>query len=371
MHRENSPKPMTAKPRQAIISPVADFLCCGGLSILAVLGLFAYSAVDPGNRIFSSGVDLRDIIVLSVLINFPHFMASYRLLYRSKTQILEHSWASIYIPLILVAMIAVSLLTPSQDPENPEFANGGIVELVTLVAAMLLAWHYTGQAWGMTASFSYLAGIRMQTGERRLIRSGYLALMVFHLVWACLVALGDPKFLFFASVMSPQTSRLIVLYNVVTLLVVLTIPLGIAGFLRVWHRTGIRPPIRAFTPWIAIYLWYALIYFYPKMFLCLQVFHALQYLIFPLRIEMNQYAMRRKQQQGQVLHSLVYYISLVVIGFAVFALPTFTFYLGDEAYAMEALVVGFVNIHHYVIDGAIWKIRNPSVRRDLFAHLSG
>jgi hypothetical protein len=26
--------------------------------------------------------------------------------------------------------------------------------------------------------------------------------------------------------------------------------------------------------------------------------------------------------------------------------------------------------HHYIIDGVIWKIRNPQVRKDLFAHLA-
>lgn len=28
-----------------------------------------------------------------------------------------------------------------------------------------------------------------------------------------------------------------------------------------------------------------------------------------------------------------------------------------------------INIHHFFIDGAIWKLRNPEVRRELFAHL--
>jgi hypothetical protein len=28
-----------------------------------------------------------------------------------------------------------------------------------------------------------------------------------------------------------------------------------------------------------------------------------------------------------------------------------------------------VNIHHYFIDGCLYKLRNPEVRRDLFAHL--
>ena len=28
-----------------------------------------------------------------------------------------------------------------------------------------------------------------------------------------------------------------------------------------------------------------------------------------------------------------------------------------------------INIHHYFTDGVIWKISNPEVRRELFAHV--
>ena len=33
------------------------------------------------------------------------------------------------------------------------------------------------------------------------------------------------------------------------------------------------------------------------------------------------------------------------------------------------LVLMFINIHHYFTDGVIWKISNPEVRKELFAHV--
>src|SRR5207237_6665706 len=33
------------------------------------------------------------------------------------------------------------------------------------------------------------------------------------------------------------------------------------------------------------------------------------------------------------------------------------------------LILMFLNIHHYFTDGVIWKISNPEVRRELFAHV--
>ena len=35
--------------------------------------------------------------------------------------------------------------------------------------------------------------------------------------------------------------------------------------------------------------------------------------------------------------------------------------------AFEAFVL-LINIHHFFTDGALWKLRNPEVRRELFAH---
>jgi hypothetical protein len=39
------------------------------------------------------------------------------------------------------------------------------------------------------------------------------------------------------------------------------------------------------------------------------------------------------------------------------------------AQAAPILILMFINIHHYFTDGVLWKISNPEVRRDLFAHV--
>ena len=33
------------------------------------------------------------------------------------------------------------------------------------------------------------------------------------------------------------------------------------------------------------------------------------------------------------------------------------------------LILSFINIHHYFTDQVAWKLRDPSVRRELFAHV--
>jgi hypothetical protein len=368
-------EPSTLPSRGAIISPAIDFLCCGGLSILAVAGFFIYALISPDSEVFSRGLQNRDILLFGTWINAPHFMASYRLLYRTRTHIVQHTWASIYAPLILLVVIIYALLTPTSGPRSPEFANGSVVELFVMVATILLAWHYTGQAWGMTASFAYIAGIRMDTTERQMIRSGCYSLLVWHILWACLMLPNEPPLshsdLLIVSIVKSQAPAIEMVYHIWTVVVLLTIPIGVYGFLRLQRRTGKRPPLTCLSPWLAIYLWYALIWAYPGVFAVLQIFHALQYLLFPIRVEINQYSAKKERTDTRrIIRGVAYYLILVVIGYFVFFLPQLAYFWGDKRQMLAAMVFGFVNIHHYVIDGVIWKLRNPEVRRDLFAHLA-
>jgi hypothetical protein len=147
------------------------------------------------------------------------------------------------------------------------------------------------------------------------------------------------------------------------------IPLGIWGFRRAARRSGRRIPLRAIFPWAVTYFWYLLIFVHPYFFLVLQLSHALQYLSFPLRVGANH---RTGKEKSTVPFPFLLYLGMVATGFMVFDLPPVLqmmqfFHL--EPYKVASLVAVVVNIHHYFTDGAIWKIRNPDVRRELFSHL--
>ena len=122
---------------------------------------------------------------LATLVNMPHFMASYRLVYRSRETILRYKWASIYVPAILLLYIVVALWEAQSSPVL------GII-LVT-VSSAYLAWHYTGQVWGMMASYSYLDGVRFERRERLLVRAGLRILLAWHVTWFLYTQLRDPS----------------------------------------------------------------------------------------------------------------------------------------------------------------------------------
>jgi hypothetical protein len=344
-----------ARPRSAaILSPIIDILCVGGLSIL-VIGPLLLSGMDE-----LTFVGIATLAWAQILINMSHFMASYRIVYRSKAMIFRHKWASLGVPLLLAAYLVVAFWQAQHGPPL-------LVGLLILLSSCYLAWHYTGQVWGMMASYAYLDGIRFEPGERRLIRVSLRILLGWHVVWAIRIWIQQTSL--------PEPAWLTPLYVASTAATVVALLLGGAGLLRVWRRTGRVPPDRALVAWIAIFFWYAALARWGLAGLFLvQLFHALQYLEFPARVELN--GVMRRGGGRVLLHMAAYGFGLLALSFVVTqfvpgpAMSSVASFVGDKPRSVvPVLLLAFINIHHYFTDGVAWKLSNPEVRKELFAHL--
>src|SRR5438067_3626014 len=136
--------PTSARRPAAILSPALDLLCVGGLSLIVFVPLLLSGRRDL--TFVGAGVQAW----IAGAINMPHFLASYRIIYRSKEMILRHKWASIYVPAILLAFGAFAAWDAQRSP--------AMTIVFISVSSGYLAWHYTGQVWGMMASYAYLDG---------------------------------------------------------------------------------------------------------------------------------------------------------------------------------------------------------------------
>ena len=96
-----------------------------------------------------------------------------------------------------------------------------------------------------------------------------------------------------------------------------------------------------------------------------------------LRVEMNRYdSVEARTKLQDFCRLLLVYLGLVVAGACVLGfknLSTLAFGSGwysEPPYGelLRGIIVS-VNIHHFFIDGAMWKLRNPEVRRELFRHI--
>ena len=341
----------TAGGARAIFSPTLDFLCVGGIGICALVAI-ALSPTDLASYAYWPAT----ILGLQILFNFPHFIASYRLLYQSKEIVYRYKWASIYLPIVLGSYLLFSLIHPVvfREPVNDKYGH-----LADLISGMYLAAHYAGQTWGMVASFSYLGGVQIQKIERKVLRSVLLVFVAWHVAIANYLV---PKYTLFVPELKPFLDTL---FEVIPPLAHVAMVVAIAVFVRMGYRTKRVPPLSALVPIPLLYVGYLVFTRGYAGLLLLQVCHALQYLIFPLRVEINR--ARIEERQAERTHIVLYVLALVAAGAFVFlgpdALPGKTLPFG------AMILLALINIHHYFIDGCVWKISTPEVKKDLFRHL--
>lgn len=333
-------------PRPSIIHPVVDFLCVGGLSLIVFVPMLLSGRTDL--VLIGAGAQA----FLATAINMPHFMASYRLVYRSRASIMKHKWASIYVPSILVVYSAIALWETQ--------SSRALFAILIAVSSAYLAWHYTGQVWGMMASYAYLGGVRFEPIERTLIRTGLRILLAWHVTWFLYTQLMNPD-------------RIRPVYALVSAGTAIAFVLGAIGIARMWRRTGKMPPLHALVAWLAIFSWYAVLARDPKALFWVQIAHAIQYLAFPFRVELNS---TRKSSRSAVAHMAAYTGGLLVVSYVMgqvvpaSAMSVVGNMFGEEpAKAAPIIILMIINIHHYFTDGVIWKLSNPEVRQELFAHV--
>lgn len=344
--------------RGSMVSPLYDWLAVGGLSMLIMVPLLLSGRTD----LVMVGAGAQAWVAASI--NMPHFLASYRLVYSSRAMVLEHKWASLGIPALLFAYIVVAILLV-------EWTQVLGIGLVT-IASVYLAWHYTGQVWGMMASFAWLGGTGFDETERRLIRTSLRIMLTWHLAWFLYTQLRDP-------------SRVEIVYQVASAATLVAFGLGSWGLLKMRRRTGTNPPLLAITAWLAIFVWYAVMARDPKALFWVQMAHAIQYLSFPIRVEFNRAngagtVVRDHEHSTSgraILHMMAYGVLLLGISLLVAQVMPVALMgvigsvFGEvPARAAPILILMFINIHHFFTDGVLWKISNPAVRKDLFAHVA-
>src|SRR4029079_694545 len=107
------------------------------------------------------------------------------------------------------------------------------------------AWHYTGQAWGMMASYGRLGGLSFDNSERLLIRSSLRIMLAWHVTWFLHYAIRNP------AVLEPVDA----IYRVVSAVTIIGFALGLVGLVKAWRRRGRIPPVRALGPVVPTVVW--------------------------------------------------------------------------------------------------------------------
>jgi hypothetical protein len=371
---EASPSVEPARPLaiRSLYGPVTDFLLFGGASFI-ILPLLA---LVPAHR---APLVLQISVMVSFVINHPHFAHSYQIFYRdfgaklagngySRELSIRYFLAGIAVPVVIIAAFVVLA------------AAGNPLAMGTCAAVMgfFVGWHYVKQGYGLLMVDSVLKKHFFNDQEKKIFRVNAYACWIFFFLLTSWV-LRQTKYFGLQYYYPPVPDPVLMVAGAAMLLT--TIVAAWAGY-RAHRRTGPAAgfPVAGYTAYFAsLYVWLCVL-FSPSVLYAIPAFHSLQYLAVVWKFETNRNKTAgRDDSDSRILSSRttrfgIFVAAGIVLGAAGFWwIPRFL----DSSIAYDRAVFGsqlfmfmfwiFINIHHYFLDNVMWRKDNPDVRRHLFS----
>ena len=356
---------VTAPSGRWIYGPVRDLLFGCGLWYAIALGIFAIA----GSEIRSGGgMALMPFIVL--VFSTPHYGATLLRVYEQRDDRRAYTYFALHISALLAVIFAVGV------------HNGLIGSLILTVYFTWSPWHYTGQNYCIAVMFLRRRGVDLAPPVKSVVYASFilsylLAFLALHSGAKATdyvpVAYGDTTYRFLSlGIPDPWASAA---FAIVAIAYIAAVG-GSAVLLlrRASPRTLVPVALLAVTQalWFSVPL--ALRHwqidagiepwaddFGTYYFMWIAIGHSVQYLWIT-----SYYARAGGVWSGPAR----YFTKALLAGAVIWTLPSLVFapeLLGrlPFEFGLSVLVAATVNIHHFILDGAIWKLRQGRVARIL------
>jgi hypothetical protein len=336
-----------------LFGPRVDYLCAGSLTFLIFLPLLVLNVTTPTPAVVGTL-----LILGNVLVNSPHYAATYYRVYRDKAQILKYPIEAIVAPAILALVAATCFVFPT-----------ALTPWVAFVYLATSGYHYAGQTYGVSMIFLGKSGAKLTTLQKRVLRAPIYAAYVYSVVNMNVAGSKPSRVLAtFVPMLNVPATVLVLVGVVVGVTVVMFLGLNLWFYLR--NRRGLPPVVNTIVA--AHVVWFTMTQF-PLLIAFVPFLHCLQYLLVTAFFDFKE---KRAQRTGpeltlaQYFKSTMffrYYATQVAIGLGLFIfLPLVLTSAGaGERALVGAVVISILNLHHFVLDGAIWKLRSATVRQPL------
>src|SRR5271155_3198949 len=328
-----------------VYGPALDLIVgCGAWS--APLLALAYFSMASSTRAWAIA-----FYALALLFNYPHYMATIYRAYHRSEDFHKYRIFTVHLTALLVLTLLLSHYWVRMLP------------WIFTIYLTWSPWHYSGQNYGLFMMFARRAGADPQKAERRAL---YGAFIVSDLI------------LFLGFHTGPSTDSLFISLNIPAfvsrweqiMLFVLFIVLTVFGFARLSRATGWRKLTPAVTLFSSQCLWFLL----PAAISLIKgieipqsryssgvlaVMHSAQYLWIT-----SYYARREaKGESNRTWHVWAYFAVLIAGGIALFVPgPWLASRVFHHDFTTSFLIfTALVNIHHFLLDGAIWKLRDGRI----------
>ncbi|MFV2055801.1 MAG: hypothetical protein ACC707_05000 [Thiohalomonadales bacterium] len=330
------------------VNAPTDIFFIGGASFLLYFGLMFFYSDIRTPEIITAGV------ILSWLINWPHFsMSTYRL-YQNKANIRRYPFTAYAIPIIVFCGVILSFKYPL------------IVAPIFIKLFMIWSpYHFAGQTIGITFVYAMRAGINLTTLEKKVF--AYFIFLTFF-VSTIRAEVSREGYSFYSikypSFAVPQWIADIAEYGLWLSLFALAILV-----VRWSYKNKQFLPLIVILPAATQYLWFIQSVYKPSFQEFVPMLHSLQYIIIAWGLQLKEKIDIKKitPSRKYVVWETARWLSINFVGGVIlfFMLPKIGSLLNFSAFFSIAVVFAAVQIHHFFVDGVIWKLRNSAVAHPL------
>src|ERR1700675_3291458 len=343
--RASTPLPPPEPLSPWIYRPWIDLTVgCGAWSAPLLLAGFYFA--NSYGRVWSVA-----FYFLALLSNYPHFMATVYRAYHTRDECEKYRIYTVHMALLLAVAGVVTHVWYALLPW-----------IFTLYICWS-PWHYTGQNFGLLMMFARRAGVSPTEAERRALRLSFIASFILLMFSFHTGASGDALILSLglAAKFTLPARAVLALFFV-----------GSSGWAltSLARRSSFRTILPVLTLTVTQFLWFLL----PAVIELvsgreipqtryssglLAVLHSTQYLWIT-----SYYQKKEARAAGDSHWSFSRYLLTLIAGGIALFIPgpwiVSRVFHADFAASFLAFTA-LVNIHHFILDGAIWKLRDSRV----------
>lgn len=329
---------------RCFVHPVFDYLLIGGgLSLVIIPAVFLL-----GGPPFMADFSMLPWFIL--FSNSAHFAASTVRLYTKSGSREALPFLTMVFPLVTLCVLTLCI-----------FEADVVGRYIQLLYLSWSPYHYAAQAYGLAVMYCVRSGCILSTNQKKAL--WWIALLPFFKV--LLVAVSKhlaswhmPEYLLWSDVDWRGAVEI-----AGRLLGILAMFLPVALFGIVWRSHDRSMPVISLLIIMTNGVWFVV---FPLIdgFIWTTIFHGVQYLAIVMIFHVRDRVALPENRRSVAFHVLWFYGMCLVLGYALFnCLPYGYQMLGFGAAESVLLVIAAINIHHFIVDGHIWKLRRGDINR--------
>lgn len=325
------------------LSPALDYLLIGGG--LSLLTLPLYVSGDGPLR----GILFASLPWLLLFGNGAHFASSTVRLYMKPGAREALPFLTMGLPLLALAILLAGLAFPGS-------VGSGLVKLYFTWSP----YHYAAQAYGIAVVYAFRSGVTPASRAKKLL--WWSAMLPFFYSFLGHREIGLDWLLPEAFLGLPAVSATVDALVVILRPASFVVPAGLAAWLLLS-----RKPLPAISLLVILVnaTWWILLPFW-EAFVWATVFHGIQYLALVTAFHVRDRSAREGDSRSPAFHAVTFYAACVALGWLLFqVMPEAGMALGFGAVESVLVVVAAINIHHFIVDAYIWRLKPGDTNRKI------